>query len=439
MADNTTVAAAQEQDNWRAYLRVLLYAALLGIVMALLAFAFLALLRVGAQFLTQSVPPLLWPGTTFNLTTLLIAVIGGLLVGIAIYYTGEHTGIGVAQKAFAEHGRLEYRYLPSIMVQSFLSLWSGASLGPEGPLTDLCGRSGTWIAEKLKVSADEMRTLVYAAIAGAFGAFFLSPLIGAFIAFEYMSLREIRYERLLLPGIVAACTGYAVYVALPHESLTGLFAFPDFQAPRLIDLLSAIGIGVLGGLASVGQKLLALGVASAAKPLHERPVVRALVGGSVVGVVGVFLPLTLYSGQSQTEEIVHTYAQIGVITLLVLALAKAFLMSLSFATGFKGGPIFPTLFIGGALGAALNLLVPGIPAGVCILGLMGGVLGGVAELPITATLLLGVVSQPSLIPVIAIAAIAGTITGKAATLALTARRAQRQNSPASSAKAASDA
>jgi chloride channel protein, CIC family len=160
------------------------------------------------------------------------------------------------------------------------------------------------------------------------------------------------------------------------------------------------------------------------------------VGGVVVGVVGVFLPLTLYSGQSQTEEIVHNYAQIGVISLLVLAVAKAFLMSLSFATGFKGGPIFPTLFIGGALGAALNLLVPGIPAGVCILGLMGGVLGSMAELPITATLLLGVVSQPSLLPVIAIAAITGTITGKATTLALTARRAQRQGDVSSSASAA---
>jgi H+/Cl- antiporter ClcA len=283
-----------------------------------------------------------------------------------------------------------------------------------------------------------MRTLVYAAIAGAFGAFFLSPLIGAFIAFEYMSLREIRYERFLLPGIVAACTGYAVYIALPHESLTGIFAFPNFQEPRLVDLLFAVGIGVLGGVISLGQKLLALGVTSAAKPLHERPIIRALTGGLVVGVVGVFLPLTLYSGQSQTEEIVHTYAQIGVISLLVLALAKAFLMSLSFATGFKGGPIFPTLFIGAAIGAALNLLVPGIPAGVCILAMMGGVLGGVAELPITAALLLGVVSQPSLLPVIAIAAIAGTITGKAATLALAARRAQRQD-VAPSAKTPGDA
>jgi H+/Cl- antiporter ClcA len=114
-------------------------------------------------------------------------------------------------------------------------------------------------------------------------------------------------------------------------------------------------------------------------------------------------------------------------------------MSLSFATGFKGGPIFPTIFIGAAIGAALNLLAPGIPAGVCILGLMGGVLGGVAELPITATLLLGVTSQPSLVPIIAIAAIAGTITGKAATLALTARRAQRHGNAATDTPAAGDA
>src|SRR5262245_30949974 len=110
MADNTIVVAVQEQGDWRAYLRVLLYAALIGVVMALLAFAFLALLKVGTQFLTQSVPHLLWPGSAFNLTTLLIALVGGLLVGAAIYYTGEHTGLGAAQKEYAEHGRIEYRY-----------------------------------------------------------------------------------------------------------------------------------------------------------------------------------------------------------------------------------------------------------------------------------------------------------------------------------------
>jgi hypothetical protein len=91
----------------------LLYAALFGIVMALLAFAFLTLLKIGTQFLTQSVPHLLWPGTNFNLTTLLIAVVGCLLLGVAIYYTGEHTGMGVAQKEYAEQGRIEYAICPA--------------------------------------------------------------------------------------------------------------------------------------------------------------------------------------------------------------------------------------------------------------------------------------------------------------------------------------
>jgi hypothetical protein len=85
MADNSPGVATSERVDWRGYLLTLAYAALLGIVMALLAFAFLALLHIGAQFLTQGAPHLLWPGTTLNLTTLLIALTGGLLVGVAIY------------------------------------------------------------------------------------------------------------------------------------------------------------------------------------------------------------------------------------------------------------------------------------------------------------------------------------------------------------------
>ncbi len=77
------------------------------------------------------------------------------------------------------------------MLQAFISLWSGAPVGPEGPLTFLTGGFGTYLSERLKLKKDDVQVLVYSSIAGAFGGFFGSPVIGAVGAIEYMFIKEL--------------------------------------------------------------------------------------------------------------------------------------------------------------------------------------------------------------------------------------------------------
>ena len=87
---------------------------------------------------------------------------------------------------------------------------------------------------------------------------------------------------------------------------------------------------------------------------NKRPVICAIIGGLVIGLIGSFLPLTLYSGQDQLLQIIHNPAPYGVGILLLMMLVKILLTGTSFATGFEGGPIFPLLFIGGTLQTAPN-------------------------------------------------------------------------------------
>ena len=82
------------------------------------------------------------------------------------------------------------RSLPDLLLQAFISLWSGASIGPEGPLVSLTGGFGSFISERLKLQKDDVQVLVYSAIAGAFGGFFGSPVIGAVGAFGTCSSRS---------------------------------------------------------------------------------------------------------------------------------------------------------------------------------------------------------------------------------------------------------
>jgi len=149
-------------------------------------------------------------------------------------------------------------------------------------------------------------------------------------------------------------------------------------------------------------------------PLKTRPVVRAIVGGVVIGLVGSFLPLALYSGQNQLQEIIKNPAAYGVGLLLLLLLAKVLLTSTSYATGFDGGPIFPLLFIGGTMGLAISQIFPFIPQGVGVTTGMAGLAGAVFPIPLTVAILLGFLGgQIDLTPTITIGAVIGFLTARA--------------------------
>ena len=109
-----------------------------------------------------------------------------MLVGLVVKFFGEHAGLGVAQLQYAQTGRLNPRYVPRILLQGFIALWSGAAVGPEGGLVFLSGGVGSFIADRLKLEKHDVQVLVYSTIAGAFGGFFGSPVLGALGAFEFI-------------------------------------------------------------------------------------------------------------------------------------------------------------------------------------------------------------------------------------------------------------
>ncbi|HEX7268041.1 MAG TPA: hypothetical protein VF256_11510, partial [Streptosporangiaceae bacterium] len=93
----------------------------------------------------------------------------------------------------------------------------------------------------------------------------------------------------------------------------------------------------------------------------------------------------LFSGQNEMGTLIHNAASysVGALVLLLACKGLAYAVSLS---SFRGGPIFPALFIGTTGGIALSHL-PGLPlvAGVAMgLGAMSVVM---LKLPLTSVLL----------------------------------------------------
>ncbi len=409
-----TTSGAPETALKTSYYLLLLYAALFGALFSLLAAAYITLYNWGVKFFQQ--PSSFFKIGGISFWPLILLTIAGVLIGLAIKFFGQHAGLGVAQGQYAKTGRVIPRYVPSILLEAFIALWSGAAVGPEGALVFMSGGVGSFIADRLRIEKDDVPLLVYSAIAGAFGGFFGSPVVGAIGAYEYMFIKELNFYRHLIPGLLAAAFGYGVYFALLHTQFLGIFSFPNYASPRVVDLGWALLVGVIAGVIGILFKVIFGVMHLVFAPLKSRPVIRAIVGGVVIGLIGSFLPLTLYSGQAQVTQIIHNPAAYSVLFLLLLVVVKALLTSTSFASGFDGGPVFPLLFMGGTLGLAISQVLPFIPQGVGVTAAMAGVACAILPLPLTVTLLLGLLGgQPDLLPVIAIGAVTGFLVSKALT------------------------
>jgi chloride channel protein, CIC family len=145
------------------------------------------------------------------------------------------------------------------------------------------------------------------------------------------------------------------------------------------------------------------------EPLRKHVILRGLIGGLGMGIAGALLPLTLFSGEYETLEVIDTAAEIGVVMLIVLAIVKLFVTSLLLATGWKGGYIFPTMFAGVALGMALHLIFPSIPVAVAVAATMSGAMVATMKAPLFTALFVAILVQREAYPVIAIAVIVGLL------------------------------
>jgi H+/Cl- antiporter ClcA len=400
---------------------LMVYAALFGAITSLLTVGYITLYNLGVKFFEQVSLFVL----NINIWPLILLTGAGVVIGLVIKFLGQHGGLGVAQQQYAKTGRLNPRDVPSVLLQGFTALWSGAAVGPEGPLVFLTGGVGTFISDRLRLQKDDVQVLVYSSIAGAFGGFFGSPVVGAVGAIEYMFIKELDIYRHIIPGLLAAAVGWGVYYALLQTSFLGIYDFPNYDSPRLVDLWWAFLVGVIAGLVGIMFKLIFGILHLAFGRLKKRPVLLAITGGVVIGLIGSFLPLTLYSGQNQLLQIIHNPAAFGIGLLLLMMLVKALLTSTSFATGFEGGPIFPSIFIGGTLGLALSKILTFIPEGVGVTAGMAGVASAVFPMPLTMILLLGLMGgQTDLLPIIVIGAVIGFLVSKALTPLLPKRGAQ---------------
>ena len=158
-------------------------------------------------------------------------------------------------------------------------------------------------------------------------------------------------------------------------------------------MLAAVPLGLAAGALALLTIIAIALVTKLTAPLVKRTILRSTIGGIAFGLVGVALPLTLFTGTDQLTTVIHDGAALGAGLLIAVVFAKMLVFALCEATGFIGGPFLVMLFIGGTAGTAAHLLIPGLPEGLAFTAMFAALPGSLVAAPFSLILLGALTTQ----------------------------------------------
>jgi H+/Cl- antiporter ClcA len=407
------------------YLSALVLAALLGIPISAASYGFLALVQKLQDAIFEDLPGDLFTGTTPAWWPIPWLLLCGVLTGAVIRYLPGNAGHSPALGFHVGGGPPVDRELPGVALAALATLSLGAVLGPEAPLIAIGGGLAALTVHLVNKEAPPMALTIMAS-AGSFAAISTllgSPLLGAFLIMEAAGIGGATLSLVALPGLLSSGIGALVFIGLDNWTGLGTFSLaltsvPPAVTPTVATMAWALAMGAVA--APIGWAI-RTGALSLRPVVHRSRVPVTALLGLLVGLIAMAYQLisghsftqVLFSGQSALPGLVANAADYSVGTLVLLALCKTAMYSLSLSA-FRGGPVFPALLIGGALGMAAAGL-PGMDLASSIAMGIGAMCTTMLRLPLTATLLAvvllgadGVVVTP---PVIVAVVVAFVVTG----------------------------
>ena len=228
--------------------------------------------------------------------------------------------------------------------------------------------------------------------AGAYGGLFSSTVIVVLLILEVARPGGQKLTKALAAQIVSSSVAFGIYFAI-----AGAVFLDDYQVPRYKFEDWQLAAGVPLGLFAALLVTLLAGFMMAAARLFGRlkapATVKSTLGGAVFGIVGVALPLTMFNGSEQLKTVLKDAGTLGLGLLAAIVIAKMVTFAVSQGSGFIGGPIFPSLFIGGTAGVLVHQVIPGVPLGLAFTCLLSAVPGAVLPAPFSMVLMAAFLTQ----------------------------------------------
>ena len=346
----------------RTMLLLSLPALILGVASSLVLLVIMKFASILQSILWQRLPGSLGIAADSPVWIMLTLTLTGVMVGLVIRYSTGHAGPDPATEPLIG-APISPAALPGLIVALVLGLAGGVSLGPEHPVMAVNIALAVALGRRFFPRIGVLDWTILAS-AGTIGALFGTPVAAALIFSQTLSGSNDTplWDRLFAP-LMAAAAG---------SLTTSLFFHPHFSLPvahytqmRIVDIFSGAvvaAIAIAVGMVAVWclPRLHAL--------LHrlKNPVLLLGVGGFLLGILGVVGgPLTLFKGLDEMQQMAFSQT-LGTTDFFMLAVIKLAALVIAAASGFRGGRIFPAVFIGVALGLMLHAHVEAVPAAITV-------------------------------------------------------------------------
>ncbi|EER0904005.1 ion channel protein [Escherichia coli] len=346
----------------RTMLLLSLPAVAIGIASSLILIVVMKIASALQNLLWQRLPGTLGIAQDSPFWIIGVLTLTGIAVGLVIRFSQGHAGPDPACEPLIG-APVPPSALPGLIVALILGLAGGVSLGPEHPIMTVNIALAVAIGARLLPRVNRMEWTILAS-AGTIGALFGTPVAAALIFSQTLngSSEVPLWDRLFAP-LMAAAAGALT---------TGLFFHPHFSLPiahygqmEMTDILSGAivaAIAIAAGMVAVW----CLPRLHAMMNQMKNPVLVLGIGGFILGILGgIGGPVSLFKGLDEMQQMVANQA-FSTSDYFLLAVIKLAALVVAAASGFRGGRIFPAVFVGVALGLMLHEHVPAVPAAITV-------------------------------------------------------------------------
>ncbi len=307
--------------------------------------------------------------------------IAGLLI-VFMYDKLKVTGVGTNQviKSCTGEAKLSPLITPAIFLGSAISHLFGASVGREGAALQLGGGLAAFLSRIFKLDVKYMQILTYCGMAGLFSAVFGTPFAAFVFTLQIAYVWKIRLNA-ILPTLVSSISAYLVATLLgAHAERFNIGNIPS------ISLVVILKVIVISSLAALVAMLFCYSIKwfeVSFEKLFKNPYFRIIAGGIITVFITVLLKNNDYNGAG--VHIIENIFESGTFKGEAFFI-KLVLTCIAVASGYKGGEIVPTLFIGATFGSLIASLI-GLPVALGAAVGMTALFSGVTNCPIAAIVL----------------------------------------------------
>lgn len=344
---------------------------------------------------------------------LLILVVGGLLSGWLVYtFAPEAEGHGTdgAIEAFHQNrGNISFKVAIVKTLASAITLGTAGSGGREGPIAQIGAALGSFLGQKLGLSARDRRILMAAGMGAGVGAIFRAPLAGAIFAGEIMYREADLESDVIVPTAISSIVAYSIYGLFLPKSLTFGHVFAGLEQFSMHSIGELLPYGIMSlVLAVVGIAYIKCfyGVHDLFRKVPGPPHIRPAIGAGLTGIVAIALYYScgqddallsvLATGYGTLQTALKSPEDIAISVLLLVGFFKILTTSLTISSGGSGGVFGPSMVIGGCIGVATGKMVKSLwltmgwgpisPGAFGVVG-MAGFFAGIARAPISTIIM----------------------------------------------------